>query len=73
MAEAVDGSLCSTVADLARMTGRTTRTIERWWADGVIPEPAHRNDKGWKLWTPEQATEVLDVAIRRRKIPVEDA
>jgi DNA-binding transcriptional MerR regulator len=72
MAEAVEGVMCSTVADLARLTGRTTRTIERWWRQGVIPEPEHRNEKDWKLWTPQQAQQVLEVAIQRRKIPVED-
>ena len=60
----------STVADLAKMSGVTPRTIERWWKEGVIPDCTFRNEKGWKVWGPEATRRVLDIAIARRKIPV---
>lgn len=57
----------STVADLAKMVGVTPRTIERWWKEKVIPEPAVRNEKGWKLWSPEQNRQIIRIAQERRK------
>lgn len=65
----VNGVLHATVIDLARMTGKTTRTIERWVVAGVIPQPATRTEHGWKLWHPNQVREILDTAQRRRKPP----
>lgn len=66
-----------TVSRLAEFVGVSERTIERWYAGGILPEPELRAEHGTKLWSPEQAREVLARRIRnspgerarRRRIP----
>lgn len=48
-----------TIAELSRFLGVSDRTIERWYAKGVIPPPALVTEAGWKLWSPAQATVML--------------
>jgi len=63
----------STTLALAKMVGVTTRTIERWYVQGVIPEPAKRTPNGadgrpgWKMWSPEQNRLILAIAQERKK------
>lgn len=59
----------STVGDLAKATGRTTRTIERWWRAGVIPPCDLRNEEGWKLWGTAKTRQIIDIAAKRKKQP----
>lgn len=55
-----------TVSELAEYVGVSARTVERWAANGDIPEPAAVTEQGWKLWSPQQASNILDEQIRKR-------
>jgi len=63
----------STVIGIAKMVGVTTRTIERWYTQGIIPEPELRTQlgadgrPGWKMWSPEQNKLILAIAQERKK------
>lgn len=55
-----------TVSEVAQFLGLSTRTIERHWREGRIPEPAHRfGNMGTKLWSPEQCNEMLVMRLGR--------
>lgn len=47
-----------TVAGLARFCGVTSRTVERWYASGKLPEPTRA--KGAKVWTAAQARQIFN-------------
>jgi predicted DNA-binding transcriptional regulator AlpA len=54
-----------TVAELAQYVGVSTRTMERWHKDGVLPRPERVGPMGMKLWSPDQASAVLERRIAR--------
>ena len=56
-----------TVAELAKFLGVSDRTIERWYAAGKIPKPAHIDERGWKFWSHEQSREILEWHLNRKK------
>ena len=56
-----------TVAELAAFLGVTPRTIERWYADGKIPKPAHVDGRGWKFWSASQCREILQWHLKNKK------
>lgn len=53
-----------TVSELAKFLGLSTRTIERQWTEGRLPEP-FRTDEGVKLWSPEQCEALLTARLGR--------
>lgn len=54
-----------TVSELAKYVGVTPRTIERWFKEGVIPTEVVRLKDRTKLWSPDQASKVLEYRILR--------
>lgn len=54
-----------TVSELGKFVGVSTRTVERWYAEGDIEPPAHRTDSGVKLWDPTQAARILEQRLAR--------
>lgn len=52
-----------TVAELAEFLGVSPRTIERWHKDRKIPDPDVVTAAGWKLWSKEQASEILNALL----------
>lgn len=46
-------------AELAAFLGVTTRTVRRWMHDPTFPKHTTRNDKGYKLWSPQDARRCL--------------
>lgn len=52
------------VSELAAYTNVSSRTIERWWKEGHIPETLKTND-GMKLWSPDAAQKVLEYRMLR--------
>lgn len=58
-----------TAGQLAAFLNVTTRTVRRWVADDVIPQPAARSGNGWNLWTPEQAAKILDWRLGKVDTP----
>lgn len=56
-----------TVGQLAAYLNVTTRTVRRWVSEGKIPQPADRSPTGWSLWTPDQARQILDWRLGRRR------
>lgn len=67
-----------TVSEVAEYVGTSTRTIERWWKEGKLPEPERFGDAGTKIWSPQQCSEILGYRILRlpstraakRRIPI---
>lgn len=59
-----------TISELAKFCGKSTRTMERYYARGELPEP-HRTEAGMKLWSPEACAQVLQSVIS--KLPSEKA
>lgn len=56
----------STVHDLAVHLGVSDRTIERWHAKGLLPEPACRGQQEAKLWSSEQRKEITAWHLSRK-------
>lgn len=54
-----------TLAELARFLGRDWKTLERWLKKGKLPEPVMRTSYGWRLWSPQQVTEILRQVSRK--------
>ena len=53
-------------SELAAYLGTTTRTVRRWMHNPTFPKPSTRNDKGFKLWSPDEAKEALEWLKLRR-------
>lgn len=51
--------------ELAEYLGVTTRTVRRWMHDSTFPKPSVRNDKGFKLWSPQDVRRVLEWRLKR--------
>jgi MerR HTH family regulatory protein len=52
---AIDDDYCLGVGDLADAVNRSTRTVRRWEKSGDLP-PAHRDEKGRRLYTQAQVS-----------------
>jgi len=48
-----------TVIDVARLIGRSPRTVRQYLHEGRIPEPP-RDGRGFRVWTAEEA-----IALRK--------
>ena len=55
-----------TSKEIAQRAGIHLRTLQRWLAEGSIPEP-RRNRVGWRLWTDRELDAVL--AYTNRVLP----
>lgn len=46
--------------EMAREIDRRETTIRLWEREGVLPEElrAHRDEKGWRYWTPGQVVRI---------------
>ena len=53
------------VADLAKSLDRSVRTVKEWEKKGLIPK-AHRDSRGWRVYTPEQAEKIFKHVKRHR-------
>lgn len=59
------------VSELAEYVGVSTRTMERWYKEGVLPEPERVGGLGMKLWSPDSSAAVLNYRIGRLPSSVE--
>lgn len=53
-----------TIGKIARIVARNTWTIRGYHKDGIIPEVTHYDNRGWRLYTREQAT-ILQLVFRK--------
>lgn len=58
-AEKGDHPRAVTSSELCRLLGIAPITLRRKLKNGTFPEPAHRTDNGWRLWDPDQVTEMI--------------
>ena len=54
-----------TLRELAKFLGRDWKTLERWLKKGKLPQPVAVTDHGWRMWSPEQVTEILAKVSRK--------
>lgn len=54
-----------TVAEVAHFVGTSTRTVERWWREGRLPEPERFGKQETKIWSPEQCAKILEYRMLR--------
>jgi excisionase family DNA binding protein len=54
MAVKIDGVKWYRTAEACRIAGISKNTFLRWVRDGVIEDVAHRDRRGWRLFTQQE-------------------
>lgn len=54
----LDGQNYYRTAEVCRMAGISRNTLFRWLDAGMIAEPAHRDWRGWRLFTQAQVDQL---------------
>lgn len=59
------------IRDAAALLNRRMSTLRKWEQLGVLPEHlvAHRGDRGWRYWTPEQIAQIKQWLIETDRRP----
>ncbi|MFC1846946.1 MerR family transcriptional regulator [Chloroflexota bacterium] len=51
MPTTVNGRIYYRTTESAEMTGVSRSTLLRWFSNGVLKDSAHRDRRGWRLFT----------------------
>ena len=68
MPVSLDGQNYYRTAEVCQMAGISRNTLFRWLKEGMICEPAHRDWRGWRLFTQAQVDQLKGWTIQSIEI-----
>lgn len=67
MPATINGQTYYRTAEACRMAGISKNTPFRWLKNGIFNEPAHRDKRGWRLFTEDEVNR-LKISTRLARI-----
>ena len=62
MSALINGHEFYRTSEVCQMAGISRSTLLRWFAQGIVSEPSHRDRRGWRLFNQADVKKIRDVA-----------
>ncbi len=64
----IGGQVYLTIGALARVLGKSVKTLRLWESQGILPKTGHRAPRGDRLYTPEEVLDLRERLLAEGKI-----